>query len=206
MFKFAGKNNTNSDLEKFAEEEYERAVEKIYKYTQITLAIARMEYYEGFGIISPEGAKAQTGPDNYSMNGVIHEEFYDKKRIWCDFEFTDDAYEENAIGHCELTHFGDSNERKKQRYEQPLALTGYLYDPDKTLRVKVYNAIRDAAISGNQFLHFRLIKEKQDPSQALEKVKSQGYGPRIKIIGFQMWPEISLPNAPAWGSKKYYDN
>jgi hypothetical protein len=134
------------------------------------------------------------------MSGVVHECYDGMKRIICKVTFCDYPSEDEFIGNCLLTHL---LEDEKQGLEmRKLVLKVSIWDASGEWRKKSYNALRDAAISGNQFLHFRIEKETVDKTVASAQIREHGYGPTLKLHEFVMWPTIILPKAPDWAWKE----
>ena len=77
-----------------------------------------------------------------------------------------------------------------------------IYDPEKKYRYVTYDAMRDAAISGNRFFHLEIETDCVDETEAIRSMGEKGYGPQLRIHHLRMFPEIILPNAPTWGWKR----
>jgi hypothetical protein len=69
-------------------------------------------------------------------------------RVNCEIIFNDRSPEEGKIGFCVITRPSPHIENDK------LSLLIHIWDKTGVWRNKSYNALQDAAISGNQFLHF----------------------------------------------------
>jgi hypothetical protein len=182
-----------------AENEHEAAVKRVYSYERITLAIARMSYYDAYTGRKDILGEPSKNLDDFTMYGVVNEPYADAKRIHCEVKFTDYPSEDDFIGSCLLTHLLDE---KKQSEDRKLMLAVSVWDAGREWRQKSYNVLRDAAISGNRFCHFRIEAETAEHSDALAQLREKGYGPTIRLREFTMWPTITLPNAPEWGWKE----
>ena len=81
-----------------------------------------------------------------------------------------------------------------------------VWDPDGEWAQKAYECLRDAAVSGSQFCHFRVVTETIDQAVALKlnELVERSYAPTIKLYEFTMWPTITLPKAPDWGWKEQW--
>jgi hypothetical protein len=99
-----------------------------------------------------------------------------------------------------LTHLTDDEQKESEN--RKLVLEVSIWDYEGEWRQKSYAALRDAALSGNRFCHFRIETETIEHSDVLIQLREQGYGPTIKVREFSMWPTISLPKAPEWGWKE----
>lgn len=194
MFRKPKRNEQDNVSEDLNKGSFSNAVAKIYQARKITLAIARVSYFERVEK-AKEGNCLDSFSDNFLMNGVIHENDQFDIRIQCNIEFINSKPDDKSIGWCCLTYLIDENQNKPPEH-RTLSLTGKIYDPDAVLRNKVYNVIRDAAFSGNQFCHFQIVTDEQDAVKAQEAFVLKGSGPDKKILQFKMWPEIILPNAP----------
>ena len=113
-------------------------------------------------------------------------------RVNCEIIFNDRSPEEGKIGFCVITRPSPHIENDK------LSLLIHIWDKTGVWRNKSYNALRDAAISGNQFLHFCIDTEPFHFSKVLAQLRHEGFGPTINIRQFVMWPKIILPKAPTW--------
>jgi hypothetical protein len=179
--------------------EYEYAIERVYAHKRIDLAIAGMCYYDAYSFRKDVLGNKVRVPDNFNMSGVVHEPFDGLKRIICKIEFFDREPEQEIIGFCALSH---SIEDERQKPEtRKLFLQVSIWDASREWWKKSYNALRDAAISGNRFLHFGIEKETADKAVALTQIRGSGCGPSLKLHEFAMWPTIILPKAPDWALK-----
>lgn len=193
---------SKTDVQETEEQQrgYEYAVERVHANDRVGLAIASMGYFDAYSFRKDVISNKIKTPDHFTMSGVVHEPFDGMKRIICKIEFFDRELEQEFIGFCVLSHLiGDEGQRPELRR---LILEVDIWDPSYEWCKKSYNALRDAAISGNQFLHFRIEKETVDKVVALSQIRENGYGPTLKLHEFAMWPTIILPKAPDWALKE----
>ena len=134
------------------------------------------------------------------MSGVVHEAYDGMKRIHCKVKFCNYPPEDELIGRCFVTHI--LQDEKKNREKCKLVLEVSIWNVSGEWREKSYNAVRDAAISGNQFLHLRIEKETIEKAVALAEIREHDYGPTLKVREFVMWSTITLPKAPDWAWKE----
>jgi hypothetical protein len=175
---------------------HENAVNSIYKYERKTLAIAKMGYYRASNFDCDLLGKQRPESDYFVMSGVLDETF-GSKRIHCEVTFVDRRPEDGFVGDCMLTHLVDDAES----HERALMLSVSIWDADSHWRRAAYDCLRDAAISNNQFCHFRIATELADVSEVLAQLSERGYGPTLRLHEFTMWPTIILPKAPDWAWK-----
>jgi hypothetical protein len=200
FFRSKPKQREKDEHERF---QYESAIKKVYEPGYVSLAIARMSYWEGCGVRGFGSGRVLQTPDDFRMNGVLHERTYFDKRVTCDLTFEDYNRNDGSIGACSLTHLtSDEKERIERR---ALSFSVSIYDPEKEWRYKAYSTLRDAAISGAQFCHFTIYVDKLDPMDVLREVRAKGYGPPLRVHGFSMSPEIILAKAPIWGWKRDFE-
>ena len=174
---------------------HEEAVDWIYKYERKTLAIAKMSYYRSFNFDRDVLGKRRSETDDFVMIGALHEGS-DAKRVHCEVRFTDHPSENDFVGDCTLTHSGDEGES----HRRPLMVSVSIWDADTHWRRASYECLRDCAISGDRFCHFRISTEIAEIPGVLAQLRDRGYGPTVRLREFTMWPRIILPNAPsgAW--------
>ena len=108
--------------------------------------------------------------------------------------------DDGIIGQCVLT-FETLSERERIE-DRPLTLEVKLHDPERKYRHIAYNAMRDAAISGNRFMHLEIKTDRVDETEAIRSLQEKGYGPPQRIYHLRFFPQIILPNAPSWGWKR----
>jgi hypothetical protein len=182
---------------------YVAAMERVFKYGKKTLAIARMSYWEGYDIRKGILGEIPKSPDNYVMNGVIHEQGWSDKHILCEVNFSDERASDDVVGWC---HLNEVTICREQGTETPtLSFEVTIHDASSEWRRKAYSTLRDAAISGHQFCHIRVTTEELDAAPAVAQFQEKGYGPRMKVFELAMWPQVILAKAPTWGWKRYYE-
>ena len=103
------------------------------------------------------------------------------------------------------THIRTLSERERIE-DRPLTLEVKLHDPERKYRHIAYNAMRDAAISGNRFMHLEIKTDRVDETEAIRSLQEKGYGPPQRIYHLRFFPQIILPNAPSWGWKRDGEN
>jgi hypothetical protein len=180
--------------------EHDAAVKRVCDNNRTILAIARMSYYDSYTFRKDVMGERIKVTDHFAMYGVVNEPYDEARRIHCEVEFTNHGPEDGFVGSCFFTnHFGYE---KKDSQTRKLKLEVSIWDPDGEWRRKSYGVLRDAAISGTQFCHFRIETETLNHSEALTLLRERGYGPTIKVREFTMWPTVVLPKAPDWGWKE----
>jgi hypothetical protein len=112
---------------------------------------------------------------------------------------------EVEIGGYSLTHrgFTATEGDKLKACKRPMQLDITLYDPEKLYESALRDAMRDAAISGQRFLHVELRELTIDPEETkspLDLMIERGYGPYCGFKEVALWPEITLRNAPSWAT------
>jgi hypothetical protein len=60
------------------------------------------------------------------------------------------------------------------------------------------DALRDAAISGNQFMHLQVDFEEVAADDAVASFRDTGKAPQLNVTSVMCWPTITLPKAPPW--------
>jgi hypothetical protein len=200
MFHRTGKKKKIEQEDRSSQFEHEAAVKRVYTHNRTALAIARMSYYDSYTFRKDVTGKRIKVPDHFAMYGVVNEPYDEARRMHCEVQFTDHGPEDDFVGSCFLTHlYGD---KKKDSQTRKLKLEVSIWDSDGEWRRKSYGVLRDAAISGNQFCHFRIETETLNHIEALTLLRERGYGPAIKLREFAMWPTVVLPKAPDWGWKE----
>jgi hypothetical protein len=169
---------------------YDRAIEVIYRRRRITLAIARAEHWDGVDVHRSREAS------DHKMIGVV-DGYYggDERMILCEIEFYRGGDNDERLGRCVLTH---------GMYKGGMVplLEVNISNRQMSLWGKARDALRDAAISGNRFCHFRIGTEIRDEDAAdafFEGLREGGSAPEMAVTSFELWPQITLPNAPSWG-------
>jgi hypothetical protein len=177
--------------------DFERAIQTVYGYEKLRLALARIRYFVGYNVTLDHSGRVLESPSNFRLVGVID----GNPHVHCDLEFEDGDAKDGSIGWCVLTL--DGIPEKGVRIEEcPMLLDVKIYDPEKKYRYIAYDAMRDAAISGNQFFHFEIKTDCVDVTEAIGAMREKEYGPQLRIYHLRMFPEIILPNAPTWGWKR----
>lgn len=176
-----------------AKSDYEMAVRWVHKPTDLTIALARMDYTLRYNM--KWHGEPQKSPDDFEAYGVVHGLGTLERQITCDVRFHDDHPDDDEIGWCFMTHTGKKDKRSEER---PAKLAVGICDPEHVWRRHVFDALRDAAISGNRFIHIYISKDESDPDRALERMRTDGYSDRMGIKHMTMEPMILLPNAPGW--------
>jgi hypothetical protein len=182
---------------------YESAIRTVYVDQRIRLALARINYMVGHNVIVVPGDPVLESPRAFNLRGVVHWWGSSDFHIQCDLEFEDDNVRDGVIGRCELAH--DFPKKGERIEERPMMLDVKIYDPAKKYRYIAYDAMRDAAISGNRFFHIEMKTDCVDEAEAIRSMREKEYGPQLQIFHLRMFPEIILPNAPTWGWKRSYD-
>jgi hypothetical protein len=181
--------------------DYESAIRTVYTYERITLALARIKYFVGYNVSLGPGERVLESPSDFQLAGVVHENWSTEFHVPCDLEFYDADVRDGVMGRCVLTHC-DTPKKGERIEERPMMLDVKIYDPGKKYRYIAYDAMRDAAISGNRFFHIEIKTDCVDEAEAVRTMREKGYGPELRIFHLRMFPEIILPNAPTWGWKR----
>ena len=175
---------------------YERAIRKIYGQKSITLAIAHMSYFAGYNFVGSFSGRELVSPDDFVMRGVVDEWGMHDRRVFCEVKFWDRPPDHDAVGSCSLTHVLDDS--KESMEQSKLLLHVGIFDPGYVHGYHAYETIRDAAISGAQFVHFGIETNELNAESAIHEMRELGYGSAKTIQSIRTNPRITLPNAPAW--------
>jgi hypothetical protein len=186
--------------------DFESVIRRVYTYERIRLALARMKYFVGYNVqVRSDAAGSDIvleSPSDFQLSGVLHEIGPGgQPHVHCDLEFVDAEANDGIIGWCVLTAYGTPKNGERIE-ERPMMLDVKIYDPEKKYRYILYDAMRDAALSGNRFFHVEVKTDCVDETEAIRSMSEKGYGPQLRIRHLRMFPEIILPNAPIWGWKR----
>ncbi len=182
--------------------DFESMIRTVYSGERIRLALARIKYFVGYNVRLDLDDSVLESPSAFRLSGVLHEEgSRERPHVHCDLEFDDAEAEDCIIGGCVLTAY-ETLKKTERIEERPMMLDIRIHDPEKKYRYIAYDAMRDAAISGNRFFHVEIKTDRIDETEAIRSISEKGYGPRIRIHHLRMFPGIILPNAPTWGWKR----
>jgi acyl-CoA synthetase (AMP-forming)/AMP-acid ligase II len=131
-----------------------------------------MSYYDSYTFRKEVMGKRIRVPDDFVMYGVVDEPYDGAKWILCEVKFTDYPPEDDVIGSCFVTHLLE--DEKKDTNDPKLMLEISIWDQNGESRQKSYSALRDAAISGNRFCHFRIETEAVEHSDVLTQLGGEG--------------------------------
>jgi hypothetical protein len=150
-----------------------------------------------------EGKRKPFVETDLTFRGVVHARGEFETHVPCEVEVRPASISGDYIGGFVLTHISMPND-KKRREEQSLELSVTLHDSTSMLKASLIDGLRDAALSGFQFMHVEL--ECQEPtSQELEKalsdMRERGYAESRGILSVRMRPKIELQHAPAWARR-----
>jgi hypothetical protein len=201
MFHLTGRAKKVEQNDRSSQFKHESAVKRVYTHNRTTLAIARMSYCDSYTFRRDVMGNRAKVPDHFAMYGIVDEPYDGAKRVHCEVHFTDQRPEDDFVGSCFLTHILEDEQKDSQKRKLKLEVS--IWDSDGAWRQKSYGVLRDAAISGAQFCHFRIETEILNHTEALTLLRERGYGPTIKVREFTMWPTVVLPKAPDWGGERY---
>ncbi len=194
-----------AESEAFARGRYERLVDKVYSRGQFSLALAHLAFGHQ---LSTEDEHNPTF-EEFKARGVVHEDGAFDRRVFASVEFVDELFGSEGVGRCHLTHFEPyTADAKRPRWLRPLMLKCFALDSNRSTRNHLVESIRNAALSGHQFLHMHFRTDATDPAfaaGALKKLDAEGYGPSISITSISVWNSVRLPAAPAWAWTDPYE-
>ena len=124
------------------------------EFGRIRLALARASYFVGYNVTTAPGEKALESATEFNFAGVLHEEGSGGSHVPCDVEFNDARADDGIMGQCVLTF--ETLSQRERIEERPLTLEVKIYDTERKYRHIAYDAMRDAAISGNRFMHLEI--------------------------------------------------
>ena len=199
---FGGRKKTK-DLQK-SKSAYEYAIKRCYGSEKITLALHTFECFTGFnvkrGVV--ERRLHYLYNDRFIMKGVVDEHTNLDRHVPCTLAIHTDIADE-ALGYLALTHTGDAERTPKEL--QDWILQAVIYDNGGKYVDALSQYLRDAALSGKQFTHVRLMCSPPDEKELgspTDIMRDRGYGPSRTITELHMWPSVVLPNVPIWARHK----
>ena len=205
MTLFFKRNKTQTPPFDKAKSQYEWVIKRCYDSESVTLALCSFRHFTGFNWEHGfEPQRVDLVNDNFEIGGVIDEFGPRERHVRCSGRVSDSADPDGYVGGLTLTHMGTNNP-KKRREEQELELRFGLCDPTGKYRTALQSNLRDAALSGYQFIHVELVCEpptQESLADAMAKMRERGDGPRRKIVSLKMWPSIELPDAPNWARSR----
>lgn len=175
------------------------AIKKVYACGSITLALTRIDTYWSFNKSTPLTVDTQM-PLTHRLEpmhafGVVDEASPHEPRILVNVEFTNYA-EKAGVGHCYL-------ERKKGGAP---TLRVVLRDPGGGIGAIMAEALKEAAISGNSFQHFRMtVGKSSDLAAVARQISEHEYGPSIDILDIDSLRRVLLPKAPPETWRRQWD-
>jgi hypothetical protein len=186
---------------------YGKDITRCYGAPALELALCGMEHFLGFNLAAQPGEQpTEVVRDRYVAHGVVHEPFANYRHLACRLHFSDERGDDGFIGHFYLTR------KRAQEFEPDvirvedaeLEVIGSIKDANATYRSALIDCMRDAALSGFQFIHMEVGCA--PPADSYETIMSQmgerGYASSRRITGLKMWPKIELVKAPPWARKK----
>ena len=187
-----------------AKYDYEEAVQRCYRWRGVTLALCEFRKFVAFNF--EYGFKKERQPfreDDWQFSGVVHEQGQDAKHVRCEVKILPGVDGDGYIGSFILTHIGLLGD-KTPREQQALLLDVTLHDPASVLKTSLIDGLRDAALSGLQFMHIDLEcpeSTNEEWETALAQIRAQGYACMRKVLSIKMWPKIELQNSPKWSRR-----
>ena len=129
-----------------AKARYEVALRHVHGRGRLTLALARINYFVGFNVKTPEGTLLKS-PNESTAYGVVHELSEWQRRVFCKVIFDDHQPNVDEIGWCAMTHTDPEMtnlDSDKSWDDYPVLLQVRISDPDHILRRVTIEALRDA--------------------------------------------------------------
>ena len=110
----------------------------------------------------------------------------------------------SAIGRFLLNRYGWQEGHGGAPENFPMRLDMSLIDPENLYRTMLWDAMRNAAISGKPFLYaearYLAADKPEETKSPLDIMNERGYGPSYFFNELALWPEITLPNAHPWAA------
>jgi hypothetical protein len=181
--------------------EYEAAIERCYKWKSVRLAVCGFRRFSAFNFIQSqlEGERKAFIDSDFQLWGVVHEESSPSKHIQCRVNIFPTTVFEDSIGWFVLEEGLSGDKTPPENRALQLEVT--LLDPTSMLNTTLIDSLRDAALSGFQFIHVGLEcpeSTSEQSEKALSDMRTQGYASRRQILAIKTWPKLELQNAPKW--------
>lgn len=195
---------------------FERMIGKFLKHKNLTVSLARVEAYVEFGF-KPDSfggpfsdtARWSSEGLNDRFFGIAHEEWgigdYSSQGLsppkWIRATVTLSKGEPKSphLGYGSFYASGSSSEKDVPYLNRQLSVEVILHDERNELFSRLQDALRDAAISGNQFMHLHITFEEMAVEPALTNFCESGTSFTLYVTSVSFSPHLVLPKAPSWG-------